>query len=118
MSRQAADGMDSETLLIRDTVPIAVTSNATATRHSNLNLSSTSAVIKKVPSPNFVPHEPVRGAVKAVSINDGGRSMQWNVTPIKRKQTESGLAGNHFHNSNNKTSTPIKNNHNKWVVQQ
>lgn len=45
-------------------------------RHQNLNFSPKAAVITREPSPKFVPHEPVRAAVKAVLQQQPEQTVQ------------------------------------------
>ena len=132
--RQAADGMDSETLLKQCTAPNI--SNI-STRHTNLSLSSKSATIVKSQLRQYIPHEPVRGAVKHIDSKTkhnhglikkpvqhvGSRhiyngqiqerenitNMEWNMTPIGSK------AGSHSIDISQsvdivkyRTSTPVK----------
>ena len=114
ISRQAADGMDSEALHKQDMSPNISNSSA---RHTNLTASAKSATIAKVQSRQYVPHEPVKGAVKYVdpkalsseASTETSIDMQWNVTPI-RAQRESHTVNMRSPVEMNKygTSTPIK----------
>ena len=71
--RPAADGMDSEILLQQDLRNASRQpkhlriSPPSGNRHRNLNTSPSSKCYSKVSAATYIPHEPVKGAVKAVT---------------------------------------------------
>ncbi|ELT97916.1 hypothetical protein CAPTEDRAFT_223046 [Capitella teleta] len=69
--RVGGDGMDSEALWSQ-----APRSASPIRRHQNLNFSPKAAVVTREPSPKFVPHEPVRAAVKAVLQQQPEQTVQ------------------------------------------
>ena len=72
--RPAADGMDSEVLRQQDLKNASQQarhlriSPPSSSRHRNLNASPSSTSFSKVSGAVYIPHEPVKGAVKAVTV--------------------------------------------------
>ena len=67
LPRPQGDGMDSETLKIRELVPSRGLTPPSRGRQ-NLASSPKTATVSKTEKPHHVPHEPVKGAVKPLSV--------------------------------------------------
>ena len=84
--------MDSEALSSAQPSPL---SSQPMKRHTNLNSTDKSTLITRHTSPNFIPHEPVRGAVSpVVSTNNTGTSSAPYCPPTFQEYLKSKAALN------------------------
>lgn len=107
LPRLGGDGMDSESL--KHYQPL--TTPPRAWTRSNLNNSDRSTSVNKRTKSKYVPHEPVKAAVKPLSALKSSSSNSSSVSVSSRPQSPSSFPGNHgkFRKSMSPTSILIPN---------